>query len=74
MTVQTFYKMLTKLTGLIVTEQVQQVYWDNMGHLYAVSTHAGKLYVFTVTSEGVTQAPGSPHAISNPQSLIVLPK
>ena len=31
-----------------------------MGHLYAVSTHAGKLYVFTVTSEGVTQAPGSP--------------
>jgi hypothetical protein len=65
---------ITKLTGLIVTDQVQQVYWDNIDHLYAVSTHAGKLYVFTVASEGVTQAPGSPHAISSPQSLIVLPK
>jgi hypothetical protein len=30
--------------------------------------------VFTVTSTGVTQAPGSPHSITKPTSIIVLPK
>ena len=24
---------ITKLTGLIVSSQVQQVYWDNLNHL-----------------------------------------
>jgi hypothetical protein len=68
---------ITRLTALIATGGVQQVYWDNLDHLYAVSafnTQQGKLYVFTVTSKGATQAPGSPHRISSPQSLIVLPK
>jgi len=65
---------ITKLTGLIATTQVQQVYWDNLDHLYAVSAQAGKLYVFSVTSNGATPAPGSPHSVPAPQSLIVLPK
>jgi hypothetical protein len=65
---------ITKFTGLLTTDTINQVYWDNANHLYAISSSAGKLYVFTVTSTGVTQAPGSPHKIQSPQSLIVLPK
>ena len=65
---------ITKLTGLIATGSVNQVYWDNRDHLYAVSAQSGKLYVFTVNSKGATPAPGSPHSLSSPTSLIVLPK
>src|SRR5437762_14165240 len=65
---------ITKYTGLLVSKEVDQVFWDNAHHLYAISRAAGKLYVFTVTSTGVTQAPGSPHAIALPEYLIVLPK
>jgi hypothetical protein len=65
---------ITKLTGLIATTAVQQVYWDNVDHLYAVNGRSGKLYVFTVTSKGAIQAPGSPHSVGGATSLIVLPK
>ena len=67
-------KPLTKFTGLIAATDLYQMFWDNANHLYALSETAGKLYVFTVTSTGVTQAPGSPHTIANPISIIVLPK
>jgi hypothetical protein len=50
------------------------MFWDNANHLYAISRSAGKLYVFTVATTSVTQAPGSPHSITNPENLIVLPK
>ncbi len=65
---------ITKFTGLLTTNRIVQMFWDNANHLYAISDTAGKLYVFTVTSTGVTQAPGSPHSIATPQSIIVLPK
>jgi len=65
---------ITRYTGLLTGKEVDQVFWDNAHHLYAISRAAGKLYVFTVTSTGVTQAPGSPHAIALPEYLIVLPK
>jgi WD40 repeat protein len=65
---------ITKYTNLIVTREVDQVFWDNSNHLYAIGYNAGKLWVFTVTSKSVTQAPGSPHPITRPGSLIVLPK
>jgi 6-phosphogluconolactonase (cycloisomerase 2 family) len=65
---------ITKYTGLLVTKQVDQMFWDNQNHLYALSRSAGKLYVFTVTSTSVTQASGSPHSITNPEYLIVLPR
>jgi hypothetical protein len=65
---------ITKFTGLLTTNPVGQVFWDNSNHLYAISYSAGKLFVWTVTSTGVTRAPGSPHAITNAQNLIVLPK
>jgi hypothetical protein len=45
----TFYKSL--LTGT----QIDQVAWDSGNHLYAMSSHTNKLYVFTVTSTSVTQ-------------------
>jgi hypothetical protein len=65
---------ITKYTNLIVSKEVDQVFWDNSNHLYAIGRNAGKLWVFTVTSTSVTQAPGSPHSITLPGSMIVLPK
>ena len=65
---------ITKFTGLLTTSGIDQLFWDNANHLYALSRNAAKLYVFTVTSTGVTQAPGSPHGITNPANLVVLPK
>lgn len=65
---------ITPFTGLLTTSQVNEVFWDNANHLYAISNTAGLLYVFGGTSAGVTQAPGSPYSIPNAQHLIVLPK
>jgi hypothetical protein len=42
--------------------------------LYAISRKAGKLYVFTLTSTGATQAVGSPYNAAGAKYLIVLPK
>lgn len=60
---------ITVFTGLIVKEPIDQVFWDKSNHLYAISTTAGKLYVFTVIPTSVKEAPGSPHAITNPLSV-----
>jgi hypothetical protein len=71
---------LTKFTGRIGSEPIAQIFWDNSGHVYALSTtytsnpSTGKLFVYTVSAKGVTQAPGSPYTITNGQNLIVLPK
>jgi hypothetical protein len=65
---------ITKYTGLLVSNEVDEVFWDNSNHLYAIGDTAGKLWVFTVTETSVTQAPGSPHSIAYPADMIVLPK
>jgi hypothetical protein len=65
---------ITNFTGPLTTSPISQVLWDNANHLYALSRQAGKLYVYTVTSKGVVQAPGSPHGITTPVNMIVLPK
>jgi len=69
---------ITKFTGVLTSSPIVQVFWDNSGHVYALSqTYAGspsRLFIYTVSSKGVTEAPGSPHGISNAQNLIVLPK
>ena len=65
---------LTPETGLLTKAPIDHAFWDNDHHLYAISQSAGKLYVFTVTPAGATQAPGSPYTISRPQSLAVQPK
>ena len=65
---------ITPDTGLLTSNQVDQMFWDNANHLYAISSTANKLYVFTVTSTSATQATGSPYTISHPKNIIVQPK
>jgi hypothetical protein len=67
-------KPITHYTGLLTTKEVDQFFWDNDHHLYAISRSAGKLFVFTITPTSVRQAPGSPYTITNPSNIIVLPK
>jgi hypothetical protein len=65
---------VTYAKTLLTSVPVDYLYWDNSNHLYALTRSnigKGKLYVFTVTTTGASQAPGSPHAIPNPDSLIV---
>jgi hypothetical protein len=63
---------ITKFTGRLTSSSIDQVYWDNRNHVYAISRKAGKLFVWTVTSSGVTRAPGSPHSVANIENLIVV--
>jgi hypothetical protein len=65
---------ITHYTGLIVKEPVDQMFWDNDNHLYAISHSAGMLHVFTITPTSVSEAPGSPYTIANPKNITVLPK
>ena len=62
---------ITPYTGLLTTDSIDLAFWDHNDHLYALSRSAGRLYVFTVTATSFSPAPGSPHAIPNPASLIV---
>ena len=65
---------ITHYTGLLTTDEIDQFFWDNDNHLYAISAKSGKLFVFTVTPTNVSQAPGSPYTIRQPMNIIVLPK
>ncbi len=65
---------ITHYTYLLTTDSINQVFWDNNNHLYALSQSAGKLYVFTVTPVTFGRAPGSPYAIDGPEFLAVLPR
>jgi hypothetical protein len=64
-------KPITRYTGLLTKDTISQMFWDTDNHLYAISQASGKLFVFTITPEGYSQAPESPHAINNPQNIIV---
>jgi FlaG/FlaF family flagellin (archaellin) len=64
---------ITHYTGLLTTDTINEMFWDNNNHLYAISTSAGKLFVFTVTTTSYSQATGSPYTISDPQNIIVQP-
>ncbi len=63
---------VTHYTGLLTTNPITQMFWDNSNNLYAISS-VGLLYVGTVTPTKITQAPGSPYKITGPQNLIVDP-
>lgn len=65
---------ITHYTGVLTTDEIAQLSWDNNNHLYAISHHAGKLFVFTITPTSATEASGSPHTISGLQSISVLSK
>jgi len=65
---------VTYAKTLLTSGSIDSLYWDRSHHLYALQASnigKGKLYVFTVTMTGASQAPGSPHSIPNPDSLIV---
>jgi hypothetical protein len=65
---------ITKYTGLLTTDNIAQVFWDNANHLYALSETGNELFVFTVTPTSYSQAAGSPYTIVNPGFLAVLPE
>jgi hypothetical protein len=65
---------ITADTGLLAKSEIDQMFWDNDHHLYAISQSAGKLYVFTVTATSATQAPGSPYTLAHPQNIAVQPR
>jgi hypothetical protein len=52
----------TRYTGLLTSDLIDQTFWDNANHLYAVSLY-GRLHVFTITADTYTEAPGSPYTI-----------
>jgi hypothetical protein len=54
---------------------VTQVLWDNNNHLYVTTTSEFKnLFVYTVTSTGISEAPGSPYTVYSPAGMVVQPK
>ncbi len=65
---------ITAYTGLLTTDDVEQCFWDNANHLYAISRNTGKLRVFTITPTSHSQATGSPYSIHAPVNIIVQPK
>jgi len=64
---------VTQLTGLLTNTPIDQIAWDHSNHLYAISHSAGQLFVFTVTSDGATQAPGSPYNVTVPVNIAIGP-
>lgn len=64
---------VTQLTGLLTDTPIDQIAWDHSNHLYAISHSAGQLFVFTVTSAGATQAPGSPYNVTLPVNIAIGP-
>lgn len=64
---------ITHYTALLTSDPVNQMFWDNANHLYAISTKTGKLRVYTITPTGFQEMPGSPYSISAPQGLAVQP-
>jgi hypothetical protein len=65
---------ITHYTGLLTKDEINQFFWDNSNHLYAINRSAGKLFVFTVTPSGYSQAPGSPYSIPHAEYIIVQPR
>jgi hypothetical protein len=71
---------MTSFTGVLTTDTIGPMLWDNSNHLYALApfqaepgdtSGPGKLHVFNVTDSGATEAPGSPYTIQNPLNLAV---
>jgi outer membrane protein assembly factor BamB len=65
---------ITAYTGLLTSNDIEQCFWDNANHLYAISQTTGKLRVFTITTTSSSQATGSPYSIHAPANIIVQPK
>jgi hypothetical protein len=61
---------LTLYKTLLSGTPIDQVAWDSSNHLYAISTHTNKLYVFTVTPTSVTE--DSSISIGLPWDMVVV--
>lgn len=62
---------ITKHSGVLQSSVgFQEFGWDKSNHLYALG--GGKLFVYTVTSSSIKEAPGSPYSIPEASSVIVL--
>lgn len=64
----------TAYTPLLTTDPINQMFWDNDHHLYAISQTNGTLHVFTITAASYSEASGSPYTLSQPQSIAVQPE
>ena len=64
---------ITKYTGLLTKDPINQMFWDNNNHLYAIGHASNKLFVFTITPTGYEAAPGSPYSITSPDAIILQP-
>lgn len=68
---------ITHDSGLLTKDPINEMFWDNANHLYAITGVFGSkvnhLHVFTITPTGYREAPGSPYTINGPQFLIVQP-
>lgn len=66
----------TAFKTLLAGQPVQQVSWDKTGHLYAIVLQSGngKLHVFNTSATSITEAPGSPYSIANPEAMVVQSK
>lgn len=62
---------VTAYTGLLVTSDVNEMYWDNSNHLYAISNGANKLWVFTITPTSHTLV--ATYTVNKPVAMIVQP-
>jgi hypothetical protein len=63
---------LTLYKTLLTGTPIDQVAWDSSHHLYAMSYHGNKLYVFTVTSTSVTE--DASISVPSPLGLVVVSK
>ncbi|HEV2132729.1 MAG TPA: hypothetical protein VGR47_00565 [Terracidiphilus sp.] len=64
---------ITSMTGQIPVKGLMSVLqWDTSSHLYGLNISTKMLRVFTVTSNGLVEDPGSPMAINGAQSLFVV--
>jgi len=63
---------ITKIGSLVDSGPVTEVAWDKAGHLYVLADSS--LFVYTASSTGVKQVPGSPYTLSGsgPYSIIAL--
>jgi hypothetical protein len=64
---------ITHYTGLLTKDPINEMFWDNKNHLYAISGPSNKLFVFTITPTTHQMAPGSPHTVALPRNVIVQP-
>lgn len=63
----------TPLTGVILPGvPLGRAFWDNRQHLYVLGVN--KVYVFNISTKGITQAPGSPFPVPSAYQIAVLPK